>query len=227
MNTETDLARRVLGPTAESLRESCQSRELVPGQDTPHYPELASCLADVTLAGLDGLIEKRRSMTSFTGQPVPVPDVVEICRTAVDASRCYVSAGADGYRARWIVLAATVSGLAPALYEYADAQLTRVAALPDERVMAYAGQPGLVTAPCVVYPLWDLGLALSQDGTDGYFNILMTASSSLYCGWLAALSRDLSGCLFKGVNPVALYRGVGAGRPGRYPVLALAVGYGA
>ncbi|MFF2409970.1 hypothetical protein [Streptomyces sp. NPDC058092] len=223
MSMSEHLRESVLGESAEAILTS-PSRTLTRGRQGPFRPRLASRLACLERDDLERAAAGRHSVRRFTTDALPLPDVLSICGVATEASELLVPPGDQGHRATWLVFASRVAGVEPALYAYEEGRLHRVAALPNAGAQAYAGQPELVAAPCVLYPLWDLADAMASDPTDGYLNVLTAAGSALYSAWLFALTLNVSGCLFRGMNP-ALLPGPGPGGPAAHPVLALALGH--
>ncbi|WP_405929605.1 nitroreductase family protein [Streptomyces griseus] len=221
--SEHPMREHLLGEAARAILDS-RSRTLARDEKKPFRPALATELTALDGEELHRLAAGRRSVRHFTTDPLALTDVLRICRVATEACGLLSSSGPPAHRATWLVSASRVEGVEPALYAYEGDGLHRVGELVDPRVLTYAGQPRLITAPCVLHPRWDLAEAMTSHPTDGYLNVLTTAGGALYSAWLFALTLNLSGCLFRGANP-ALLPGSGPGGPAAHPVLALALGH--
>jgi hypothetical protein len=211
------------GHAAGEILRSAASRQLAAGAGFL-TPQGAGRLSDLSLEELDDLVSGRRSTRRFGPTPVAVTDVVEICR---GAQNWYSSFLADSSRdpvGRWLVLAQAVEGVSPGIYGYEADGLTSLAPLAGTADLRWAVQPELVSAPCILFPLWNVSDPTSEDAVDGYLNLLVATGAGLYAGWLTALSKNLVGCLFRGVEPSFLSARLGSAPSCSWPLLALAVG---
>jgi hypothetical protein len=211
------------GHAAGEILRSAASRQLAPGAGFL-TPQGAGKLAELSFGELDDLVSGRRSTRRFGPTPVAVTDVVETCRSAQGWYSSFLEDSSRDPVGRWLIIAQAVEGVSPGIYSCEPDGLTWLAPLSGTADLQWAVQPELVSAPCILFPLWNASGPPGGDAVDGYLNLLVATGAGLYAGWLTALSRNLVACLFRGVEPSFLSARLGGGPSRSWSFLALAVG---
>jgi nitroreductase len=219
--------RELFGAPAAGLLDRGEVRRLAGNGSAVFSPEVPGRLALLTQERIAELLERRRSVRDYADRPVSREQLAEVCAGGAQASAVLATAPEGLTRsARWLVWARRVDGLPPGIHSYEPTGgFSFVAALPDDRTWAHAVQSKFTDAPCLVLPLWELDNALREDGTDGYFNLLLATGSSLYVAWLTALDLGLAGCLLRDIHPALLSSDLALGGISARPFLTLALGY--
>lgn len=219
MNDAIDTGMERLGETAAELAIRGECRDLDRGGNEEFELPVAKALSDLTPQQLDEVIRARESVREFSSRPLPREALADICQAAAEVDDSLFPQGTPPV---WLVRARRVSDLAPAYYSFRSGGFVRLAAAEPGRG---ALQEDIADAPAVCTPLFDLAAELTRSGPDGYFNALVRAGYGLHSAWLTAVRTGVSGCLFRGPDPVALHAAVGLGRVTSRPLLALALGY--
>jgi len=188
---ESSLVRGILTP-ARAARASVPPSAAAGPPPAPH--DVAHFMS------LEEALHRRRSVRTFTAEPVSAAELDLIVRSGLAAERTGWPPGRHPAMGVTIAVAAyAVSGIEPGLY------------LPEPTSGAFSARPrdeGLLAglsaqytiAPVLLLVCGNLTQACAAFGQRGYPQLLVRAGAAGYGAWLAAVAAGLSGCAYGRTN---------------------------
>jgi hypothetical protein len=173
----------------------------------------------VHLMSLEEALRRRRSVRTFTAEPVSGPELDLIIGSGLAAERTGWPSGSHPAMGVTIAVAAyAVGGLEPGLY-LPEPGTGRLSALPLDEGSLTGWPAQYAVAPVLLFVCGSLTQACAAFGQRGYPRLLVRAGAAGYGAWLAAVGAGLSGCAYGGSNhrvaaavrrPSAARRGCGS-----------------
>jgi SagB-type dehydrogenase family enzyme len=179
----------------------------------------------------DEILLERRSVRSYTRDPIPAVLLRELCTLGMGAAARRIACGVPPSSSIHLVLAVADGGsdLAGGVYhvrpEGPESLVPGRRGLTRDDLLACLLQSAHASAPAVLFVAGDLGNALADRGARGLRELMVQAGAAVGEVWLAATGYGLGACAAGGVIESGLQALAGGDGYRSAPLLAIALGY--
>ncbi|HEU0015977.1 MAG TPA: nitroreductase family protein [Longimicrobium sp.] len=214
-------------PLQQVIEASASRRRAAPRLTRAAAPDGSTALR----RSLDEALLERRSVRSYTDDPIPAALLRELCALGSAAAARRVACGLPPSLSIHLVLAVAEGGsdLAPGVYHVRPGEPEILApgrrGLTRDDLLACLLQSAHAAAPAVLFVAGDLGSALADRGARGLRELMVQAGAAVGEVWLAASASGLGACAAGGVIESGLRAMAGGDGYRSAPLLAIALGY--